>query len=54
MVMRSGQVCLEVEPRVQLFISKEFRSMYDILEEVFKNGSGFRVALFALAAWCLW
>ena len=33
---------------------KEFRFVYDILEEVFKNGSSFRVALFTSVDWCLW
>ena len=28
--------------------------MQDLLEEVLKNDSGFRVALFATVAWCLW
>ena len=28
--------------------------MHDILEEVFKNGFRFRVALLILVAWCLW
>lgn len=28
--------------------------MQDLLEEVLSNGSGFRVALFAIVAWCLW
>ena len=28
--------------------------MQDLLEEVLKNGSGFRVALLATVAWCLW
>lgn len=28
--------------------------MHDLLEEVFKNGSRFRVALFIIVAWCLW
>ena len=41
-------------PGFSFLFQKEFRSMYDILEEVFKNGSSFRVALFALVAWCLW
>ena len=33
---------------------KEVRSVQDLLEEVLSNGSGFRVALFATVAWCLW
>ena len=28
--------------------------MQDLLKEVLKNGFGFRVALFATMAWCLW
>ena len=35
-------------------VQKEFRSVYDILKEVFKNGSEFKVVLFASVAWCLW
>ena len=43
-----------LDPGFSFLFQKEFRSMYDILEEVFKNGSNFRVALFTLVAWCLW
>nr|XP_023921584.1 uncharacterized protein LOC112033036 [Quercus suber] len=37
-----------------MLFRKEVQSMQDLLEEVLNNGSGFRVALFATMAWCLW
>ena len=42
------------DPGFSFLFRKEFRFVYDILEKVFKNGSSFRVALFASVAWCLW
>nr|XP_023915837.1 uncharacterized protein LOC112027396 [Quercus suber] len=42
------------DPGFSFLFQKEFWSVHDLLEEVFNNGSGFRVALFATGAWCLW
>lgn len=38
------------DPRFSFLFQKEVRSMQDLLEEVPKNGPGFRVALFATVA----
>ena len=33
---------------------KDCRSFFELLEVLFSEGSGFRCALFATVAWCLW
>ena len=38
----------------QFLVQKEYMSFVELLETLFKEGSSFRVALFATISWCLW
>ena len=35
-------------------VQKDCRSFFEVLEILFSKGSGYRIALFATVAWCLW
>ena len=54
MVVRSGEVGVDVAPGVSLTGAEECQSFCDLLEEVFSAGPARKVALFATVAWCIW
>lgn len=42
------------DPGCQFLVRKGFRSFVELLENLFKEGSCLKVALFATICWCLW
>ena len=43
-----------LDSEFQFLVQKECRSFVELLETLFKEGSSFKVALFATISWCLW
>lgn len=42
------------DPGFLFLVQKDCRSFFELLEVLFSKESGFRCALFATVAWCLW
>lgn len=42
------------DPGFNFLVQKNCRSFVELLEALYKDGSGFRIALFATISWCLW
>ena len=54
MALRLGSSCWLSVSDFLFLTQKHCRSFLEILEALFFVGSGFRCALFAMTAWCLW
>ena len=45
---------MDVNPGVSFVGFEEVLNFLKLLEELFSGGLSFRIALFAIVAWCLW